>query len=92
MKVRKCALCGAVSIPFFGFATPCGSTGHGGHETRYIEVEEIEYNALCMRLYRTYLNVRHFDRARFDESAEPQHKKMLARGKELVENQNFSWI
>jgi len=65
-----------VSVPFFGFFSPCRRSRLGGH--RHIEKVE-EKEAYIATLLRTAYNcVPWFDRAKFNEFASPETKALLS--------------
>ena len=81
ITVRECVDCGARSVPFFGFSSPCRASRGGGHgETVPVDVDR---DTVASQLYATWCNVPGFDRAHFDDGASTEQRRLLRHGEQL---------
>jgi len=76
-KARRCIECGAESVLYFGFTTPCRyGNGIGGHHQ--FEQFDTTKEREASKLRAAYQYVPWFDRKRFQEYAPPEVKALLA--------------
>lgn len=76
MLVRRCAHCGDVSVPYFGFFTPCRAHSLGSHQIT--EPYDADDHRIAALLKIAYNSVPWFDRAKFDKHAGPEAKTLLS--------------
>ena len=73
----QCQECGRISLPQFGFWTPCPCSPDGHHLR--LQTVDIDINTVAIELGIAYENASHFDAAKFDKYASAETKALLDR-------------